>query len=46
MGVGPTQGDEKPLLFSNYSLLEAPLSPLSSRPKRSAVEGPVVSVPV
>jgi hypothetical protein len=24
MGVGPTQGDEKPLLFSNYSLWKAP----------------------
>ena len=31
----PTQGDEKPLLFSNYSLWKAPPSPLSSRPKRT-----------
>jgi hypothetical protein len=38
MGLRPTQGDEKRLLFSNYFSLEAPLSPLSSRPKRSVVE--------
>jgi hypothetical protein len=37
MGLWPTQGDEKRLLFSNYSL-ETPPSPLSSRPERSAVE--------
>src|SRR6202034_4093361 len=36
---GPsTQGDEKPLLFTNYNPREAPPSPLSSRPERSAVE--------
>jgi hypothetical protein len=38
MGLRPTQGDEKRLLFSNYSLGKRPLSPLSSRPERSAVE--------
>ena len=32
MGLRPTQGDEKRLLSSNRSLLEAPPSPLSSRP--------------
>ena len=37
MGL-PTKGDEKQLLFSNYSPVEAPPSPLSSRPERSAVE--------
>ena len=37
MGLGPTQGDEKPLLFSNYISLEAPPSPLSSRPKRTRI---------
>jgi hypothetical protein len=36
--VGPTQGDEKRLLFSNYSSRKSHLFPLSSRPKRSAVE--------
>jgi hypothetical protein len=36
MGLGPTQGDEKRLLFSN-SPLEAPPSPLSSRPKRTRI---------
>ena len=43
MSVGPTQGDEKPLLFSNYSLWKRHPTPLSSRPERSAVEGPAVS---
>jgi thiazole synthase len=38
MGRGPTQGDKKRLLFSNYSPPEAPPFPLSSRPERSAVE--------
>jgi hypothetical protein len=33
MGLRPTQGDEKRLLFSDYWSLEAPPSPLSSRPK-------------
>ncbi len=37
MGLWPTQGDEKGFCF-----LEAPPSPLSSRPERSAVEGPAV----
>jgi hypothetical protein len=37
-GLGPTKGDEKHPVFSNYSPVEAPPSPLSSRPKRSAVE--------
>jgi hypothetical protein len=34
MGLRPTQGDEKRLPFSNLLSLEAPLSPLSSRPER------------
>jgi hypothetical protein len=38
MGLWPTQGDEK-------RLLEAQSLPLSSRPERSAVEGPAVSDP-
>jgi hypothetical protein len=38
MGLWPTQGDEKLLLFSKLLSLEAPPSPLSSRPERSAVE--------
>jgi hypothetical protein len=37
MGLRPTQGDEKRLLSKSLSM-EAPPSPLSSRPKRSAVE--------
>jgi hypothetical protein len=37
MGLRPTQGDEKRLLFSNYSSLEAPPSPLSSRPERTRI---------
>jgi hypothetical protein len=36
-GLRPTQDDEKRLLFSNYSPLEAPPSPLSSRPKRTRI---------
>ena len=32
MGLRPTRGDEKRLLFSNLPSLEAPLPPLSSRP--------------
>jgi hypothetical protein len=35
MGRRPIQGDEKRLLFSDYCSLEAPPSPLSSRPKRT-----------
>ena len=31
------KGDEKRLLFSNYSPVEAPPSPLSSRPKRTRI---------
>jgi len=31
MGLRPTQGDEKRLLSSNRSSMEAPPSPLSSR---------------
>ena len=38
MGLLPTQGDEKRFLFSG----SATPSPLSSRPERSAVEGPAV----
>jgi hypothetical protein len=38
-GLRPTQGDEKRLLFSHLLSLEAPPSPLSSRPERSVVEG-------
>ena len=45
MGLRPTQGDEKRLLFSNYCSLEAPPSPLSSRPERRAVERSAVSGP-
>jgi hypothetical protein len=45
MGLRPTQGDEKRLPFSNYSSLEAPPSPLSSRPERIEVEGSAVSGP-
>src|SRR5580698_1976958 len=39
------QGDEKRVVFSNYCLLEAPPSPLSSRPelRRSVVERSAVS---
>jgi hypothetical protein len=36
-GPSPPQDDEKRLLFSNYSPLEAPPSPLSSRPKRTRI---------
>jgi hypothetical protein len=36
MGLWPTPGDEK-------RLLEAQSLPLSSRPERSAVEGPAVA---
>jgi hypothetical protein len=52
MGLRPTQGDEKRLLFSNYSLGKRPLSPLviptgaqrSGEPALSEVEwGPAVS---
>jgi hypothetical protein len=44
MGLRPIQGDEKRVLFSDYCSLEAPPSPLSSRPelRRSAVEGSAV----
>jgi hypothetical protein len=38
MGLRPTQGDEKRLLFSNYAPREHSFFPLSSRPKRSVVE--------
>ena len=37
MGLWPTQGDEKRLLFSNYLSMEAPPSPLSSRPERTRI---------
>src|SRR5271156_556560 len=40
MGLRPTQGDERPLLFSNYSPVEAPPAPLSSRPEQSRPSGP------
>jgi hypothetical protein len=35
--VGPAQGDEKQLLFSNYSSRKSHLFPLSSRPKRTRI---------
>jgi len=38
MGPQPTQGDEKRLSSHQPVTLEAPPHPLSSRPKRSAVE--------
>jgi hypothetical protein len=38
MGLSATQGDEKRFLLSNFSLWKRLLSPLSSRPERSAVE--------
>src|SRR5271155_3143753 len=37
MGLLPTQGDEKRLLYSDYCSLEAPPSPLSSRPERTRI---------
>jgi hypothetical protein len=37
MGLWPTHADEKRLPFSDDSSLEAPLSPLSSRPKRTRI---------
>jgi hypothetical protein len=37
-GLGPTQGDKKRLLVQQLLCLEAPPSPLSSRPKRSAAK--------
>jgi hypothetical protein len=43
MGLRPTQGDEKRLLFQQLLSLEASPSPLSSRPKRSEVERSAVS---
>ena len=43
MGLRPTQGDEKRVLFSNYCCWKAPSSPLSSRPERSVVERSAVS---
>jgi hypothetical protein len=46
MGQRATQGDEKRLLFSNYCPLEAPPSPLSSRPERSGVERSAVRGPL
>ncbi|MDX6461290.1 MAG: hypothetical protein QOJ51_3066 [Acidobacteriaceae bacterium] len=38
MGLQPTQGDGKTPFVPGRSLMGAPPSPLSSRPKRSAVE--------
>jgi hypothetical protein len=38
MGLRPTQGDEKTPFVRGRSPMGAPPSPLSSRPKRSAVE--------
>jgi hypothetical protein len=37
VGLRPIQGDEKRVLFSDYCSLEAPPSPLSSRPERSRI---------
>jgi hypothetical protein len=37
MGLRPTQGDEKRLLFSNHLSMEAPRFPLSSRPERTRI---------
>jgi hypothetical protein len=37
MGFGPTQGDERRLLFCSKLSLEAPPSPLSSRPERTRI---------
>src|SRR5580658_8276258 len=42
MGLGPTQGDETGPV-QQLLLLEAPPSPLSSRPERSVVERSAVS---
>jgi hypothetical protein len=45
MGTWPIQADENQLPFSNDSPWKRRPSPLSSRPERSAVEGPAVSFP-
>ena len=45
MGTWPIQADENQLPFSNDSPWKRRPSPLSSRPERSAVEGPAVSSP-
>jgi hypothetical protein len=37
MGLRPTQGDEKRLLFRQLLSLDAPPSPLSSRPARTRI---------
>ena len=44
-GLWPTQADENQLPFSNYSPWKHRPPPLSSRPERSAVEGPAVLFP-
>jgi hypothetical protein len=43
MGLRPVQDDEKRLPCSNYCTWKQCPRPLSSRPKRSEVEGPVGS---
>jgi hypothetical protein len=40
MGLRPTQGDEKRVLYQQLLLLEAPPCPLSSRPEKSWAFGP------
>src|ERR1700729_4073129 len=40
MGLRPTQGDEKRVLYRNLPSLEVPPSPLSSRPEESWAKGP------
>jgi hypothetical protein len=46
MGLWPTQADEKLAPVQQLLSLEAPRFPLSSRPERSAVEGPAVFLSV
>src|ERR1700733_1876398 len=43
MGLRPAQGDEKYLLFGNYTQWKRRPPPLSSRPERSVVERSAVS---
>src|SRR6202020_2390563 len=43
MGVRPAQGDEKYLLFGNYTQWKRRPPPLSSRPERSVVERSAVA---
>ena len=40
MGLRPTQGDEKRVLYQQPHSMEAPPSPLSSRPEKSWAKGP------